>query len=174
MSRKPRADSKLKTLPEERQAAIAEYARAKTLAETLLWLREDGLQTSAAALSEFLSWFALQQQLQRNASTVETLLANLSHDLPEASPEKIQAIGQSFFSALALEQQDAKGWFLTQQINLKNQQLSLDREKFQRETCEMFLKWYSEKAAKEIIEAPGLSQKDKIEKLGQQMFGDLW
>jgi hypothetical protein len=173
MNRKPRADSKLKTLPDARQAAIVERARDHTLSDVLQWLRADGLQTSAAALSDFLSWHALRQQLARNASTVETLLANLHKDMPDASPEKIQSVGQAFFSALALEQQDAKGWCMTQQVALKQEQLQLDRQRFQRETIKLFIAWSVDAEAKRIAASP-INNDEKTERLGQRLFGTLW
>lgn len=171
--KKPRADSTLKTLPSDRQAAIAEYARTHTLTETRAWLKEDGLTTSEAALSEFLSSWRLQQQLKRNGSTVETLLANLQQTRPDWTPEQIQQVGQSFFTALALEQQDPKQWFLIQQTAIKKDQLHLDRQKFQRETAELFVKWHADKEAQEILRSTG-SNTEKIERLGQIMFGDDW
>ena len=107
---KPRSDSKLKTLPEDRQVVIAEYARGHSLEETVKWLSDDGLKTSAAALSEFLSWFQLRSQLQRNESTVESLLKNLQQTRPAWTPDQIDKAGQDFFSALAIEQQDSLTW----------------------------------------------------------------
>ncbi|HSU57009.1 MAG TPA: hypothetical protein VLT36_23400, partial [Candidatus Dormibacteraeota bacterium] len=60
---KPRADSKLKTLPEERQADIAEHARDHTLAETIEWLSAHGIKLASSTLSEFLSWYHMKSQL---------------------------------------------------------------------------------------------------------------
>jgi hypothetical protein len=128
--KKPRSDSALKTLPPARQAAIAEYGAAHSLEETVAWLKADGLATNKSSLSEFLSWHALQQQLVKNANTVEALLEEYKAANPNCTPEQIQAVGQSFFTALALQQQDPKQWFLTQQLALKRQQLEFDREKF--------------------------------------------
>ncbi len=170
-SKKPRGDSKLKTLPAERQGAIHEHALGHTLAETVAWLREDGLGTSPAALSEFLSWYGLQRQLSRNESTVETLLQGLQATRPDWTPEQIQRAGQSFFSALALEQQDPKAWALTQQLGLKKEQLMLDRKRFERESCELFLRWVEDRRAQEIAGSSG-SNAEKIERLGQLMFGE--
>lgn len=170
--KKPRADSKLKTLPEERQAVIAEYALGHSLAETVAWLREDGLVTSGAALSEFLSWHRLSHQLKRNESTVAQLLSHLRQERG-MSDEELQKAGQAFFSALAIEQQDSKAWFLSQQTALKKEQLNLDRQKFQRETCSLFLKWSEDRKAREIA-VSGATQTEKIERLGQLMFGEDW
>ena len=126
---KPRSDSILKTLPPERQAAVAEYLAGHSLAETRAWLKADGINTSITALSLFGSWYALRQQMARNESTVETLLGELTKANPDWSPDKIQSVGQSFFNALTLQQQDPKAWAQVQQIEIKRQQLALDERK---------------------------------------------
>lgn len=128
--KKPRSDSTLKTLPPERQHDIAEYAGGHSLQDTVAWLKADGLATNKSSLSEFLSWHALQQTLRRNETTVETLLADFKSRNPEADPEEVQQLGQSFFTALALQQQDPQQWLWIQQTQLKKQQLEFDREKF--------------------------------------------
>ena len=40
-------------------------------------------------------------------------------------------------------------------------------------TCEAFLKWFADKRAREIVEGSG-SNAEKIERLGQAMFGEDW
>jgi hypothetical protein len=40
------------------------------------------------------------------------------------TPDQIQAIGQAFFTLMAIEQQDPKAWFLMQQIQLRKQRLA--------------------------------------------------
>ena len=126
---KPRSDAVLKTLPPERQAAIAEHLASHSLAETRAWLKADGLTTSTAALSQFLAWYSLRQQLSRNETVVETLLAELKQSNPAIAPESIEAAGQSFFTALALQQQDPKAWALAQGIAIRKKQMHLDERK---------------------------------------------
>ncbi|HEY4414480.1 MAG TPA: hypothetical protein VGO57_02215 [Verrucomicrobiae bacterium] len=175
---KPRADAKLKTLPPERQADI--FAKLNLpvkqgggYAETLKWLKDDGLETSLGALSQFFSWYSLKQQMERNESTVETLLEKVAAANTGLSPERIQELGQSFFTAMALEQQDPKAWYLTQQVGLKKEQLLLDRKKFQRETIELFIKWAQDKQALDLATSKQ-PKSVKMDALGQKMFGDLW
>jgi hypothetical protein len=83
---KPRFDCTLKTLPEDRQSQIAEFATTNSLFDTVTWLQESGIQTSAAALSRFLSWYRLHQQLARNESAVPTLTAELENQNPCPHP----------------------------------------------------------------------------------------
>lgn len=173
MSRKTRSDSVLGTLPADRQDAIADYALGHSLAETIDWLRADGIRTSSRGLSVWLSSWRLQQTLRRNEATVETLLEDFRKAKPDASLEEIRSVGQSFFSALALQEQDPKIWAMTQGLALKRDELELSRKKFQRETAELFLKWWNDKRATEIASSD-MSNAEKLEQLGQQMFGDLW
>jgi len=170
--RKPRSDSRLKTLPEERQEQIAEFARANSLAATVVWLKEDGFVTSPAAISEWLSWYLLREQLARNQSTVESVLEELKQSRPDLTEAELFAAGQSFFSALAIEQRDAKSWKNTQDLRIKSQALRIEEQRFQRETCELFLKWVADRRASEIVEGKATNA-DKIEQLRQLMFGDL-
>lgn len=51
--------------------------------------------------------------------------------------------------------------------------LELERQKHQRTTCVLFLKWRDDDRARTIADGPGTSD-EKVEKLGQAMFGDLW
>lgn len=123
--KKPRADSVLKTLPPDRQAAIAEYLREHSLKDTRQWLAADGLKTSEAALSGFLSWFALQARLQRNGSTVAQVLADLKQEDPSLNDEQLDRAGQRFFTALAISEEDSLAWKRAQDIKVKNQALVL-------------------------------------------------
>lgn len=173
MSRKPRSDSQLKTLPEERQSAIIEHMRDHKLADTVAWLRDDGLITSAAALSEFFSWYQLRDRLNRNQATVETLLEKLAQRDPNIPQDQLFQVGQEMFSALAIEQADPQAWALTQRLNLQRSELHLARQKFQRDTCDLFIKWSADQRARDIAAAP-TSNTDKIEALGKLMFGEEW
>jgi len=58
-------------------------------------------------------------------------------------------------------------------LDQRDQVIDLHRKKFQRETAELFLKWYDSKKAKEIVESRG-SNAEKIEALGQHIFGEDW
>ena len=172
--RKARSDAHLKTLPPERQEDIVEYARDHSLKDTKAWLAGDGVVTSAGALSEFLSWWALRDRLTRNESTVETVLEQLKQTRPDLTEDDLFNAGQAFFSALAIEQMDPKAWKGTQDLRFKQQEVRLEREKYQRDLTEKFLEWFEDRQAREIAENTALSRKEKIEAIGQKMFGELW
>lgn len=128
--RKPRADCLLKNLPEDRQAEIADFATPNTLADTVTWLRQSGLQTTTSSLSKFLSWYHLKQQLARNESAVLSLLDELDKRNPAITAEKMYEAGHFFFASSALEKQDSRGWYLTQQVALLRDQNKLESTKY--------------------------------------------
>ncbi|HMO51900.1 MAG TPA: hypothetical protein PKE26_11005 [Kiritimatiellia bacterium] len=51
--------------------------------------------------------------------------------------------------------------------------LAIARKKFQRDTCELFLKWYQDQRAADIAAAPG-DPAEKMELLGQLIFKEDW
>jgi len=173
MSRKSRSDSQLKTLSEERQSAIIEHMRDHRLTDTVAWLRDDGIVTSAAALSEFHSWHHLRARLTRNQATVEQLLEKIAQRDPNIPQDQLFLVGQEMFSAMAIEQSDPKSWFLTQRLNLQRSELHLARQRFQRDTCDLFIKWSADQRARDIAASPSTNT-EKIEALGKLMFGEEW
>jgi hypothetical protein len=126
-----RADSKLGVLPAERRAEIAAFAESHTLAETVVWLADQGISVAASSVSKFLIRYQLIRQLDDNALTVQTLIAALARHDRKISPERLQALGQIFFGELALAKRDPRLWYLAQQIELRRERLQLDRQKHQ-------------------------------------------
>lgn len=57
-------------------------------------------------------------------------------------------------------------------LDVKRGSLNLDRQKFAQETCELFLKWYSDQTARAIAES-NASNADKIAQLRQTYFADV-
>jgi hypothetical protein len=128
--RKTRADAKLKALPEERQAEIVEYALTHTQVNTCEWLRQGGLSVNIKTLREFLCFQQIQQQMALNECTVKTMIGELAKKQPTQTPEQLEQIGQAFFTKMAMEQKDQRGWFLTQELALKKGKLELDWQKY--------------------------------------------
>ena len=189
--RKIRTDSKLKTLPEERQAAIIEFLREHSLADTRAWLRADGLSTSSTALSDFLSWYRLRRQFQEDESTTETLLEQLKAQIPDLTEEQLDELGQRTFSLLAIRDKDLSGFVQVRSARARGQiekakiqlreaaearlreGLELAQERFRRETVELYVEWSADERSKTILALP-ISNKQKIEELGRYHFGELW
>ena len=184
-TRKPRADSSLKTLPDERQAEIIEYMRGHKLAETRAWLAEQGLETSVGSLSGFWSWWhveiRLKHQLKEAASIAEELKSVLG-TLPQLNlnEEQLNLVAQTAFEVDAVKREDFDQFVALRSLRQKDRKLALEREehglslqKFQRESAELFLKWAEDQRAKEVL-ASSSSNAEKIEQLGALMYGDLW
>lgn len=189
--KKPRCDSSLKNLPEERQQEIMEHAAEHGLVKTAAWLREDGLQTSKTAVGNFVSWYPLQLQFRQDEVTTDSLLEQLKAEVPELTDQQLDELGQRTFSLLSLRNQDAetflafrsaraKGELERAKLDLRKQaearmgeSLLLEKKRFQRETAEMFLKWNEDRRAKEVATSSA-SNAEKIEQLGELMFGEDW
>ena len=103
----------------------------------------------------------------------KALVAELAQENPDLSPEKLQEAGQAFFSALAVEQQDALAWAAAQKIGSPGNSWPSIGQKFQRETCSLFLKWAEDQRAQEIAQGSAPNS-EKIDKLGALMFGEDW
>ena len=184
MSQKPRSDSKLKTLPDERQEEIAEYASRHSLAETVAWLREDGISVAPSTLSEFLRDYRLSRQFSVFEKSSLQMIELLRKKRPELPESELQGYASEFFQLQALQMNDPKTFlaFSTarfdaemekEKLRIKQEELALAKAKYQRETCELFLQWFEDKRAKEAA-ASGVSNAEKIERLGQLMFGEGW
>jgi hypothetical protein len=169
--RKPRSDSPLRTLPEERQAQVIELMKQNSIPETRKQLMKDGLTVSTGALSDFYSWWHLRQQFKQNQSDVSTLLEQLKTAQPAMSEEQLFNYGQQLFGLLAVKNQDAESWTWIQKTRQKQEELQIERQKFRRETCKLFIEWVADEEAKKIATSTS-SNADKIEALGKKMFPD--
>jgi predicted nucleic acid-binding Zn-ribbon protein len=110
---KPRGDAKLKNLPLGRQAEIAEMLRTRTLDAVREILKAEGLQTSAQALSEFLSWY------QRRQAALGTQMADLSqeiHKLNRRDYETERLANQSRAAAAIIKDDDISDAALREQL----------------------------------------------------------
>lgn len=171
--RKPRSDSALKTLPEEKQAEIGQLLASRSLTDVRSVLLEQGITTSEAALSEFWSWWQLRAALRRREDRVGELVEQLRHEDPAIPEARLFSLGQSVFAALSIAEEDGRTWVNTQRLALERGKLALDRERHETATCEAFLRWYEDKRAREIADSKGMGNAEKIALLRQQMFRDL-
>jgi hypothetical protein len=110
----------------------------------------------------------IEQQFAKDAPPgLETLLKLLRVQIMtlsmqgQADPELLQLAGnllKPVMEHLKIEQ--------------KREELDLAKDKFHRETCELFLRWRSDQRAQEIADS-GASNSEKIDRLMQTMFADL-
>jgi len=74
-----------------------------------------------------------------------------------------------------------KGELDEKKINLESRKadrddeiLKLDKQKFKRSTCELFVKWHADNKVVAILDDQTMDNDRKTEALGQVLFGDLW
>jgi hypothetical protein len=127
---KPRCDSVLKILPEERQAEIVQFARDHGVIKTALWLSHSGVATSKSAVARFLSWYRQRQSFLQLDTAAIVAVAELATERPDLTPERLDQAGHIFFTGLALQKQDHKSWHMAQQIACRAKRLTLDIRKY--------------------------------------------
>lgn len=102
------------------------------------------------------------------------LAGNMLSCLEHSSPEETTALAKALTS-LRKEETSARKTDLAQEmLQLKEREFSLERQKFQRHTCELFLKWAKDTAATSIIADNTTNNDAKTEALGRLMFGEYW
>lgn len=87
--------------------------------------------------------------------------------------DELVSIASALASLRTSEQNDVRLGQNEKKLAQKDEEIKLARERFQRDTCELFLKWHAEKSAIDVANGDG-SNADKIERLGQLMFGETW
>lgn len=109
--RKHRADSNLKTLPEDQQAEIISRLEAKggTQKKVAEWLAAEwDVHTSQAALSEFYSWFQMRRRFLSAETVTQDLLKLMKQGKFSMSAEEMERLGNMVFMAQAMKEGDTK------------------------------------------------------------------
>ena len=118
---KPRRDAKLKTLPEDRQAQIFEFARDHSLVQSVHWLAERQIKTSISAVSQFLRWYRVKRDLARSESELQRQLVDLVRKDPSAYD--LHNLGQRLFDIDAIMKQDPQAWYRSQMLGFRRRGL---------------------------------------------------
>lgn len=126
-------------------------------------------RASGGALSEGAAAIAAGRMLELLETCTDPALPDDKQLGPEQLSDIIEDLAKLRATDIAKQRADQDAL----KIGQKDVELKLARQKFQRETAELFLKWHSNQRATEIASS-SLSNADKIETLGKQMFGDLW
>ena len=130
--KKPRGDSKLKTLPDALQEELFQLLRRTTLAKARIWLQKTHeLDTSEAALSEFSSWYARQGWVKQSVSIADQLKTEVAK-LPQLQKDAatVSQIAQVSFEIMAAQNRDSKFFLDLQRERRDERRLQLEREKF--------------------------------------------
>ncbi len=169
----------LNALPEVRAILEAEFGNKDINAQNLSDWRNGG----------FVDWERSQDRVHGTRLLAEKALAlakeaggNLSEGAaaivsgrilealeglgPDASLEDIVGLSKTIAILRAGDVDQAK-------LRQKDEELKLATQKFQRDTCELFLRWAADRRAADVASS-NTSHTDKIEALGQLMLGDDW
>lgn len=182
MRQKPRGDAKLKTLSPEKQVQIIEWLNTGTKDAAKARIeREFGVHTNGASLTDFYDWWHIPRRLEKadrfTTKSVESLAANPALGL---NKKQLAEAGQIIFELKAMEENDTESYVALRKLRQQEEllevnkgKLELDEKRYQRETCELFLKWYADRKAQEIVGGQG-DNKAKLDQLGKLMFGEEW
>lgn len=102
------------------------------------------------------------------------LAAKMIDLLESADAETATDLARAISQLRKGEQDQTKLQLDAERNRLAQQQLTLARDKFRRETCELFLRWYNDQKVKAIIDDSTTDTDQKTEILGRTLFGDLW
>lgn len=131
-----------------------------------------GKPPSMGLLSTIRERLVLEEEFRANEETAETIEQEIARQNPNISKAQIDEIGQRTFKLLCLRRQDVKGWVDLQKAEKDKASHELARERFEVATCEKFLKWFEDQAAREIATGT-LGNTEKIAQLRALMFRDL-
>ena len=131
--KKPRADSKLKNLPEADQEALwllMHPADAETKAWTLDAVAvhvQDTHRISVAlsTLSEWHAWYALKRRMEMAAQRANQTSIELAKN-SDLTPEDIERVAQTVFTAEALQHQDVGAYVQLAKLRLASRSLDHD------------------------------------------------
>lgn len=157
--KKPRADSKLKNLPDNVQEGMWQLLNPAD-AETKAYTLEDlgghvfdshGISVGLATLSEWRSWYALKRRMEAAAERADQARLELAKD-PNISPADIERVAQTVFTAETLQAGDVEGYVRLAKLGLQRRALEQDERKLA----------LLEAKAKQADEARGVSENAKL------------
>lgn len=134
--KKPRADSKLKNLPDHIQEGFWLLLHP-TDAEVKPYTLEDlggeiydkhQLSVSISTLSEWHSWYALKRRMEAAAARANQTSIELAKN-SDLTPEDIERVAQTVFTAETLEAGNVKGYVALAKLRIASRALDHDARK---------------------------------------------
>lgn len=131
--RKPRADSKLKNLPDADQDALW-LLMHPTDADTKAWTLDAvaahvqeayRFPVALSTVSEWHAWYALKQRMERAAQRANQTSIELAKN-SDLTPEDIERVAQTVFTAESLEHQDVGAYVKLAKLRLQSRALDHD------------------------------------------------
>jgi hypothetical protein len=87
-----------------------------------------GFTVSSGTLSEFYSWLRLKRRLDAAKERAEQARLELAKD-PSLTPEDLQRVAQTVFTAESIEAKDIKGYVAIAKLRLQSEKHELERAK---------------------------------------------
>jgi hypothetical protein len=128
------------------------------------WLTEQDKTERLRSLASLSESIALQTGGDPSGVGCRIIAGRLLDVLEEATPESAAELSKAFVDLRNAETKAASADIKRQQVGIAKDALALEQDKFRRQTCELFLKWYNDQAALSIAAGPG-SNADKIQAL---------
>lgn len=155
------------------------------LVPAVQWVKDTwGIETSKSALGRFRLQMAAKladdemlDKLAVRCARTKKLSAELRGG-SVVSPETLKVLDQAIFEVAALDPDSprlerlAKILSNMMRASSREQSTSIAVDKFRRETCEMFLKWFGDQKAREIAES-NAPHEEKIKALRATYYADV-
>jgi DNA uptake protein ComE-like DNA-binding protein len=188
--REPRSDAWWRDLSQERREQIAGWCRAKKTEDSpggVQFAREqlaaDGIKVSLSQVSRFFAFWRTREEFTGAANICEAVKEAVRAEFPNASAEKLAAVGQIGFLARAIAEQSQEKYVQLQQLDLdqrsaetrakfKREEIDLKRTQFEMEIAEKMLDEALLRKAQEIA-GSGMSQAAKIAAMRKAAFADV-
>ena len=139
--RRPRSDSALMSLPDERQRDLFDFCdghRKDGLRKVRELLKEEqGVEVSLGTLSNWLNWYSLRSRFSMVAETSD-FVARILKETPglDIDDEKVIKAAQAFFEAKSMQENDAGTYVKlmgvrrgTAELRIKERRLTLEEKK---------------------------------------------
>jgi len=133
------------------------------------WLRDEERMDAIRNRSEL----AMRMARAAGGSVAESIIARIAGKLDETMDVLSEEDLAKLSPLLTVLAQFEKLKMDRRRADQKDDEIKLSRQRFARETTELFLQWFEDQRAREIAASPATNS-DKIERLGQLMFGDDW
>lgn len=134
------------------------------------WLKDEKRVAAIRERAEI----SMRMARAAGGSMAESLLARIAGEIDE----KIEGIGdeelQSLVPVLETIIKADKLRLDRVRTDQKREDQALARQRFQRDTCELFLKWSEDRRAQGIVKDSAAPTAARIERLGELMFGEEW
>ena len=136
------------------------------------WLNDQDKVDRAQKLAELSYELAAASGGNVSESIVRVTAGKIYEALETATGDDVIKLTAALTGLSAAETAAVRAATDNKRLGVQQKTLALEEAKFQRQTSELFLKWYGDKRAEEIVNTK--TNKDaKIEQIRQLMFGEI-